>query len=46
MPWIRSLPVLPGLWIAWTEDDYHSMLHQRLGFTRKQAEARVLRALS
>jgi len=44
MPWIRSFRHL-GLWVAFTENDYHEMSCQSFGFTQAGAESRVLRKL-
>jgi hypothetical protein len=44
MPWIRTLKVLPGLWIAWGETDHHQMIHARIGITADHAWRRTARA--
>lgn len=45
MPWIRGLRILPGLWIAWTENDYHEMNFKSLGFTSRHAHDRVFKKM-
>ena len=46
MPRIEIERVLPGLWIAWCQNDYGERTDKRLGITADHARARVLRALS
>ena len=42
MPWIRTIRLLPGFWVAFNENDFHEIRFQALGFTEQQATDRCL----
>jgi hypothetical protein len=45
MPRMVKIRVLPGLWIAWCEDDFGLMSHVRRGFSPEHALTRTTRSL-
>ena len=45
MPWIRSFRHL-GFWVAFTEDDFHTISCVSFGFTRDHAERRTYHKLT
>lgn len=45
MPWIRTIRLLPGCWLAFHENDFHEMKFQALGFTEEHASNRCFRKI-
>lgn len=44
MPWIRSFRHL-GVWVSFTENDWHVISCVAFGFTKDRAEARTFRKI-
>lgn len=44
MPWIRTFK-LGLVWVAFTENDWHEISCQRIGWSQRHAENRCLKAL-